>query len=246
MSLRKHARRARLACSLTGLLAAAGTAAASTFTVSPIRLELSAAHHTGVLTVHNDGDEPTLVQVRAVAWSQVNGEDQYTDTHEVLSTPPVFEIPAKGEQIVRVALLREPDPSRELEYRVFLEEVPHDPPPGVTGLSIALRLSLPVFILPAGSTRAQVLWHAQRLQDGSLEIDAANQGSAHLQISDFELRFAGQSTPVHVAQTRYALPNSEINWVVTPPPEAAQASSLQIHGFSDKGEFDAQADIAGP
>jgi fimbrial chaperone protein len=50
-----------------GMLAAAGTAAASSISVAPIRVELSAAKRTAVLTVRNQEDAPVIVQARPAA-----------------------------------------------------------------------------------------------------------------------------------------------------------------------------------
>ena len=109
---------------LAATLAAATPAAASSFSVAPIRVELDKSHRTGVLTLHNEGDTAVVVQVTAVSWRQENGEEHFEEAHEVLVTPPVFEVASKGEQIVRIALKRDADPTTELAYRVFFEEVP--------------------------------------------------------------------------------------------------------------------------
>ena len=55
-----------------------------------------------MLTLRNDGDTSVVVQVTTVAWSQdaQTGEDRYEETHEILATPPVFEVAAHAEQIV--------------------------------------------------------------------------------------------------------------------------------------------------
>ncbi len=75
-------------------------------------------------------DSPVVVQIRVVRWSQKGGAEQLEDTRELLVTPPVLQIPANSQQIVRVALRREPDGAQELTYRVIFEEVPQAAPQG--------------------------------------------------------------------------------------------------------------------
>lgn len=217
-------------------------AGASTFNIAPIRAELSPGHRTEALTLTNVDDDPVVVQVRVVAWSQRNGEEQLEDTRELLATPPVLQIPAKGEQIIRVALRRDADPGRELTYRVIFEEIPQAAPVTFTGLRVALRLSVPVFVAPAhGRAAPDVTWDARTLPDGGLEIAATNHGSAHLQISDFDMQWAGTPEVLHAMTSKYVLPGSRMAWKLNPNGGRVHGP-LVVHGRSDQGEF--SADVA--
>ena len=230
-------------CLLLGLLAAL-PAAASTFNISPIRAELLPGHRTEVLTLTNADDDPVVVQIHVVGWSQQNGEEQLDDTRELLVTPPVLQIAGKGQQIVRVALRREPDPGKELTYRVIFEEVPQAAPLTFTGLRVALRLSVPVFVAPAhGKATPNVTWEAHSLQDGELEVSATNHGNGHLQVSDFDMQIMGAQSPLHGMTSKYVLPGSRMSWRL----KAADAvrGPLSIHGRSDQGEFSADVSLAG-
>jgi fimbrial chaperone protein len=227
------------------LFAVAGAApvAASTFNIAPIRADLSAAHRTEALTIMNADDVPVIVQVRVVSWSQKSGAEQLDETRELLATPPVLQIPANGTQIVRVALRRDPDPSLELTYRVIFEEVPQAAPKDFTGLRVALRLSIPVFVAPAhGKPNAQVAWESRWLPNGQLEIAATNNGSGHLQITDFEAQFPGSLMPLRGVTSKYVLPGSRMSWTLTPPADATRQGAIPIHGHSDQGDF--SADVA--
>ena len=79
-----------IAASLLGVLAAVGTAAASTLGVAPVRIELSPTATMAVVTVRNQEDSPVVVQARPAAWSQRDDRDQLDETHELLVTPPLF------------------------------------------------------------------------------------------------------------------------------------------------------------
>src|ERR1700758_1330809 len=153
-----------------GVLAGPEEAAASALSVAPIRVELNAATHTAVLTVRNQEDSPVVVQARPAAWSQREGEDQLADTHDLLVTPPIFTVPPRGQQVLRIALLREPDAARELDSRLVLTEVPQAAAPETTGLRVALRITLPVFVAAQRRADADLVWSHRFLTDGTLQV----------------------------------------------------------------------------
>jgi fimbrial chaperone protein len=231
---------------LAALLAAATPAAASSFGVAPIRVELGSGHARGVLTLRNDGDTPVTVQVETVGWSQPQGTDQYSATSDLITTPPVFVVAAKSQQIVRVALRRDADATRELAYRLFFQEVPQSADPAVNGLRVALRLGVPVFVAPSTNKPAPALtWKASLTSAGELQIEARNQGTAHLQVTGFELT-SGSQQPVRIAGARYVLPDSAVSWKATMPPGFDPSQPLHIHGQSDQGEISADIARVGP
>jgi fimbrial chaperone protein len=230
-------------------VAGSAPALASSFNISPIRVELASGRRTEALTLRNADEAPVVVQVHVVAWSQRDGVDQFDATREMLVTPPVLQIPGNGQQIVRVALRGQPDPAQELAYRVVFEEVPQAAPAGFTGLRVALRLSVPIFIAPSvGKAHADLSWELHALPDGQLEVAATNHGSAHSQVTDFEVQpsGAGDAGPpaLHGMTGKYVLPGSRVSWVLKAEPRPGQGT-YTIHGHSDQGEFSAEVLASG-
>src|SRR5881396_2704422 len=158
------------ACGLAFFMAATGMAQAGAFAVDPVRATLSAARPVVSFVVRNDGVEPTVVQLEVVGWSQQDGKDVYSPTREILATPPIFKVPTGGVQIVRLGLRREPDPQREMTYRLFLEEVPPPLKEGFKGLRVTLRVGLPIFVVPAASTAPALRWSASRTREGQVSL----------------------------------------------------------------------------
>ena len=230
---------------LAATLAAATPAAASSFSVAPIRVELDKSHRTGVLTLHNEGDTAVVVQVTAVSWRQENGEEHFEEAHEVLVTPPVFEVASKGEQIVRIALKRDADPTTELAYRVFFEEVPQARTPTFNGLNVALRIGLPIFITPPVAVAPEVSWEAEWQADGSVTLSATNRGREHLQVTGFDLEFGTGGALAHVAGSKYVLPGSRMSWTVSPPAGTDRSTALHLTGVGDHGTIDAPVALTG-
>jgi fimbrial chaperone protein len=235
----------RCAVLLGGLLAAVATAAASTFNIAPIRLEMDRSHQTGVLTLHNDGETPLTIQVQSVAWSQAEGSDRYDRTAELIVTPPVFVVRAHADQIVRVARRGGSDGERERTYRLFFEEVPEAAAPGFSGLKVALRIGIPVFFA-APLAKPELAFSASWKADGTLDFAAQNRGLAHFQITDFELATPDATVVARVGGSRYVLGGSETHWSLTPAAGTGRAEQLRIHGHGDGGAIAAEVAVAAP
>jgi fimbrial chaperone protein len=148
-----------------------------------------------------------------LAWSQAEGKDVLTPSEDLVVSPPIFKVAAGASQIVRVGVVRRNDGDRELTYRVFLQEVPEPPAPGTQGVSVALRLGLPVFVMPRASTAPQLAWRAVR-DAGGVRVTVTNSGNAHAQL--IECRVVRENGTVVAEQplAAYVLPGSTRSWVV--------------------------------
>jgi fimbrial chaperone protein len=214
--------------------------AAGSFQVNPIRVDMSARVTAAALTIRNDGDEPVVVQLSVLAWTQESGEDKYSTTNEALVTPPIATIAAGAQQIVRVGLRRPPDPRRELAFRLFVQEVPPPPKPDFNGLQVALRVSLPVFVAPLAPSTRQLAWAAKIEPDGAIRLTVRNEGNTHVQISDLELRPADDEVPVaHEAGLAYALAGQSREWLLRNLNARSRAATeLRLKAVTDAGEID--------
>jgi fimbrial chaperone protein len=230
------------------MLATTAPVVAGSFSVSPTRVEFSNEHRTEVVTLRNAANTPLTVQVSLAAWNQLDGEDQYVDTRELLTTPPVFTLAPNTEQIVRVALRRPADPARELSYRIFFQEVPQAAQIGANSLNVALRVGIPVFVKPAAKQKQTpgLRWDVHRLADNKLQVEAINDGALHVQVTDFELGFGESAEPVGVGVVRYVLPGSRVSWVVDGNSASKFAAKADIRAYTDFGQMLAEAQIAAP
>jgi fimbrial chaperone protein len=185
---------------------------AGSFSISPIRLDLSAASRTAAMTVRNEEHE-ALVQAQVMLWEQVDGEDRLTPTRDLLVSPAVFTLPAQGSQLLRVALRAPPvDTARELSYRLLLQEVPQKANPEFTGLQVALRLSVPIFVANDGTTGPALDWSAAASGD-ALVVTAKNSGDVHTRIYGFSVVPAtGDAQPLVQSVGTYLLPGQARSW----------------------------------
>jgi fimbrial chaperone protein len=223
------------------LLLAYGPALAGSFAVNPVRISLSAQRSASVLTVRNDGAQPSVVHVEVVSWSQEAGHDVQVATREILATPPIFTMPVGGSQIVRIGLRHPPDLQHEVTYRVILREVPPPPSSSVSGLQVALRLSVPVFVLPPEGAAPVLEWQATRTPQGEFRVALSNAGNAHIQVLNLTLSPAGESQLlVKQRVAAYVLPRQTRSWIVkmAAPPAG---TPLRLLAQTDAGDI--QADI---
>ena len=229
-------------------LLALTTAEAGTFTISPLRVDFASTTGTAALTVRNEDAQPVVVQAQGLAWSQEGGQDALTPSRDLLISPAVFTLPPGGSQLVRVALRRAVDPARELSYRITLQEVPQQASPDFTGLQVALRLSVPIFVAPLATAGPQVAWAANVGADGKLSVTARNDGSAHARIHGFAVKTAdGAATVFEQPGLAYVLPGSTRAWTFDENKNiranAKQAGApvlpgqYRLEGTTDRGAF---------
>jgi fimbrial chaperone protein len=224
-------------------------ALAAGWNIDPVRLELSPQQQTAALTVTNESDQPTSIQIQAVAWSQAEGKDVFTPTKEVLVSPPFVTIPAKGEQIIRVALRRKADAVNELTYRINLQELPPPHAPEFVGVQVALRIGLPVFVQSQnGQAAAKVTWNVSQLADNTLKVQAQNKGNAHIQISDFALYVPGADKPISdQTGSSYILSGQSHEWLLKSVSLGnSNPDRLRLKAYSDADNIDMELVLGKP
>ena len=230
---------------LASLAFVSATAGAGSFQVNPIRVELGRGATSAAITVRNDGDDAVVVQASVMAWTQSDSQDAYAATTEALITPPVMTIAAGAEQILRVGLRRAVDPQRELAYRIFLQEVPPPPSPQFSGLQVALRIGLPLFVAPAAPVSRKLEWSARIAPGGALVLTARNTGNAHVQVTDVELSASSGQTVAHESSLAYVLAGQTRDWTLAPPADQARpAGELRLKALTDAGDIDTAVKVA--
>lgn len=233
----------RALITLVALAAAAWLppASAGTFTISPLRVDLSRSTPAAVLTVRNGESAEMVVQVEALQWQQAGGEDVLEASRDLVVSPMVFTLPPEGQQLVRVALRGAPDTARELSYRLVLQEVPQAARPGFTGLQVALRLSLPVFVAADAPTQASLAWTLERAADGALAVSAHNAGLGHARVLGFRLIPDGGGPTFEQPVAAYVLPGQTRRWPMVATGDLAGptgATRYVLRGRTDDGEFE--------
>ena len=194
---------------LISLLAAccAVPAAASPFSISPVRIYMAPRDRATAITISNEGDEELVMQADLYNWKQkANGEDDLVLTEDMILSPPILKLAPKSRQVVRLAMLRPRPPGEQLTYRLVVREIPEVK---ITSpelkLQIALAFSMPVFITPAGAKR-NVGCTVERTAPDSLKIICENTGNAYTQARGFVLTSASGEKLASSDASGYILP----------------------------------------
>jgi len=185
------------------------------FSVNPLRVYLDGKTRSGVIVVENQSDEILMVQATMNSWTQENGKhDLIAPTEDLIVSPPIFKVQPKSRQTVRIANLKKPDAKLEGAYRLYLQEVPPPRKPEETGMAVAVRMSLPVFIAPTGAkAQAELKWKAEPVDAKTVRLTLSNSGNAHIQITGINLNLPdGSSLAANPSMMVYILPGQSYTW----------------------------------
>jgi len=223
---------------LAAILQAIGWA--SSFSVNPVRVELSTGKLTSVVKVNNSGDESLMMQVSVLRWTTDGEKDMYAPVDDILLNPPVFSVPAHGTQVLRLGLRKSNGAPDEQAYRLIVAEVPKPLPEGFVGLRTIVRVSIPIFITrPA--IAAQLSWEAKTDAAGALIITAVNHGHAHIQIRSMDLLSDQSAERPSKVLNDYLLPGQKHEWKFDEP---QLRGSLQIDLTAKTDTEDVHAHLA--
>lgn len=216
------------------LLFAIGPAAAqNNYTVSPLRLELSAKAPSTVLQVTNRGDAAATMQVQQRAWIQRGGQDEQDETRGLIISPAIFTFKPGETQVVRIALRAEPDRQIEGAYRIVVSEIPAPSiaaAPEVLSFRIALRMDLPLFVaaLEPGPPAPSI-----EFERASGRLMVRNDGRSHIRFTDFSLQQAGRQ--FHSVPVFTVLPGSFVSLELAQDDRAATSAGARAEADSNAG-----------
>ncbi len=213
-----------------------GVGVAATFGIAPTRLALDSARRSGAVTLTNEGDAATLVQVQTFAWHGSLSSADLEPTRELLAVPAVFSLEAGARQIIRVALRDQGDLSQEQSYRLLITEVPTDAVATNDGVRFAIRLSLPVFMTPDGA-RPEASWSLRQGPAGT-ELVLVNDGNAHLRVERVDLRrdAGSDGSELSIETPAYVLAGKSHVW---PLPHHPSGDSFYLKAETNIGELEA-------
>jgi fimbrial chaperone protein len=224
-----------LAALAGGLAFASAPAAAQSIGIAPVGITLASGEMTTTLRVTNRDSVATAVQVRPFLWDQAGAEDGLTATHMLLVSPPIAHIAPGQTQIVRL-LLKAPAGATEASYRLLIDQIPTEPT--ANGVRIALRISVPVFALPAVPVHSKLSWQALAAAPRTADLVVANSGGRHIRMNAIHV-FAGASelrldSPANL----YLLPGSQRRLHLSALGDALKpGTTLRVSASSDEGDI---------
>jgi fimbrial chaperone protein len=215
------------------LLSIGPAAAQNNYTVSPLRLELSAKAPATVLQVINRGDAAATLQVQQRAWVQRNGRDEQDETRDLIISPAIFTFKPGETQVVRIALRGAPDRQLERAYRILVSEIPGPSVPTAPELisfRIALRMDLPLF---AAAIEPGAPSPAFEFEPANGRLLVRNEGPSHIRFTDFTLQQAGRQ--LHSVPVFTVLPGGSIAMELPRVGRAMTGANARVEADSNAG-----------
>lgn len=192
---------------LLALLMPWAAASAGVFSVTPVRLYMTPRDRAIAVTLTNEGDTAVVLQADINSWSQKpDGTDELVLTEDLILAPPIIKLAPKARQVVRLALLKPADASRQLTYRMIIREVPEALPSAGIQVPIALALSMPVFITPPAAKR-QMDCSASPADAAAVNLRCSNTGTAYAQIREAAI-MRGEQALARFEGGTYILPGA--------------------------------------
>jgi fimbrial chaperone protein len=221
---------------------------AGSLLVGPTRLDLSVRRPIAVLEVQNTGDQATLAQLDAFAWTQAGTVDVYDATNDLITTPLVINLAPGETRLVRIGL-REPNQTPvERSYRVYVREVPPADNPE-SGLRFAVRIGVPIFATPADSRSGTFVrvsdgltWRWLPDLHGCASVQVANPSARHDRLLTAQMLSRSGEVLWQASEPVYVLAGSKR--AVLPalcPPSLQEAATLRVVTESHTMDFPVEA-----
>ncbi|MFN3389638.1 MAG: molecular chaperone, partial [Allosphingosinicella sp.] len=201
-------RRTAAALLLAGLVLAASPAAAGALRINPVTVAVMPDEGAAELRLHNEDKRPAAVRVTALRWTQADGRDRTEPTRDLVVSPPIFTVAPGAQQLIRIGF-RNRVPGAA--YRLIVEEIPGPKAPG-TGISVTLKLDLPLHVIAGRDAAPSLSWAARRGPDGALLVEGRNSGDRHAQILAIEARDASGRVVGRAGAMGVVLPASSRTW----------------------------------
>lgn len=210
--------------------------------LSPVRINFTVGQTINSLTVSNTdtGGDPLRMQVDVMAWSQKNGQDQYSDTQDVLAVPPMITVNPDSNQIIRLALMTPPG-DVEQTYRIFLHSftpqkvnVTSSSSKISMGLNILTDFSVPIFIAPTVPATYSASWAlgAINSKNKTVSLSITNTGNTHLRLLGIKL-LNGNNVVAQSNAVQYVLAGATMTEDLTLNGALPKGVSLSVEAAND-------------
>ena len=177
------------------LLAACGfgpePAQAQGLQVSPVSVTIE--QRSSVLRLANGSERALRAQVRVYRWSQEEGEDELSETQDLLASPPFVNVEPGNEQIIRLVRANPvaTQTACEQTFRIIVDELPAEPDQRAAGLNYALRYSVPVYLKdPACDPAPPSLTFVIESEGDETWLKVTNSGETRAQLAN--IAFTGK------------------------------------------------------
>ncbi|MDY7372082.1 fimbria/pilus periplasmic chaperone [Acinetobacter oleivorans] len=160
---------------------------AASIRLSPVSVEILSDQSASSISLYNQSNESSDLQVRVFEWRQNAGQDQLIPTDEIAVSPPFLKLQPNDSYNLRVVRINPVPVSGEQTYRIIIDELPKpiDNRKVDQGVNVLLRSSLPLFVVNKDAI-TKLTWSIQQEQNNSSLI-INNVGNRHALLSNLTL-----------------------------------------------------------
>ena len=227
-----------------------GNAAASSFTVNPIRITLSGKSQSALLTLQSQSSEEIRFKVLVQEWKQSpQGEMQLKNTKDIVVYPGLLTLAPNEERKLRVgSTVAAGDVERS--YRVFVEELPALRAPQTANKSevkVLTKMGVPIFVTPTKSAPAGAVADLA-VAKGKLGFTVRNTGNVFFLVQSVKVKMldaTGTATFEKTVDGWYVLAGGTRTWDIDVPKDAcAKSKTVTVDVSSAEVKFSGRADVA--
>lgn len=160
---------------------------AASIRLSPVNIEILSDQAASSISLYNQSNESSDLQVRVFEWRQNAGQDQLIPTDEIAVSPPFLKLQPNDSYNLRVVRINPAPVSGEQTYRIIIDELPKpiDNRKADQGVNVLLRSSLPLFVVNKDAI-TKLTWSIQQEQNNS-SLTISNVGNRHALLSNLTL-----------------------------------------------------------
>jgi fimbrial chaperone protein len=218
----------------------------ASFSIDPLKVNLTEGRTSTVMRVQNNGTETLTLQLQPRRWEQDGTNDRLVSTRELVATPQIFRIKPGSTQLVRIALMRQPDPDDEIAYRLVFDEIVTPLASDFIGVQVAMRVTIPLFVSPQRPAKPGLQVSVKDSGNGKLAIIVDNRGNAHAHLKKFIVTKQDDKAiaPMEIESPAYLLSGVVREFQVSRPSWLSDPSEkilIKAIGVSGAVEFDGPA-----
>lgn len=192
---------------------------AASIRLSPVSIEILNDQSASSISLYNQSNESTDLQVRVFEWRQNAGQDQLIPTDEIAVSPPFLKLQPNDSYNLRVVRINPAPVSGEQTYRIIIDELPKpiDNRKADQGINVLLRSSLPLFVVNKDAI-TKLTWSIQQEQNTS-SLMISNVGNRHALLNNLTLVdvTANKSYPIKLNTVNgYILAGKARNFNISP------------------------------
>lgn len=230
-----------------GLMLDCAASRAGSLQVTPVLIDVQVPAAASKLELRNVGPNLLNAQIRVYRWTQEGGADHLVETRDVVVSPPLAQVPANGEQLVRIVRLSKQPVRGEESYRLIIDELPQSNIRKGASVNFSLRYSVPVFFGAATDRLRPPEWQVSQ-QAGRLLVTATNGGDRRIRISRLKISssrvgtvsFGNGLAGYVLARSSVQLPNKPV------VARGVEGSTVDITAQTENGPVLATAVVQAP